>query len=565
MRKRFAKTFSVCTGLMLAGLLTVTSMNMQSVNAAEDSGAVGLNVAYHSQQEILDRMNSDAAVTSASLTFAAVPSTAQPYAAGSLSSETLDGAITMLNQIRFIAGLQDNVTLDDSYNQMAQAASLVNYVNNELTHFPEQPAGMEDSLYEQGRNGAASSNIAWASWATQKFKDSLINGWMADYDDSNVERLGHRRWCLNPQMGKTGFGAVAGDNGTYSAMYSFDVSNSGAAQTGVAWPAQNMPMEYFDDAYPWSLSVGSEVDKNNVSVTLTKVSDGSTWKFSSGSADGYFNVDNGGYGQVGCIIFRPANVHYSAGDSFRVSIEGLGAPLSYTVNFFDETTCGGNENPGEGETPDEGGNPGEGETPDEGGNPGEGETPDEGGNPGEGEIPDEGGNPGEGEIPDEGGNPGEDNTPDGSNSVSGNNGNDSAPSVSGVGTMIANAQNGDVVKVIGVTALSNADMKELLKKSNVTLVMEFTYKEVNYVISIPSSAAVDDDIPWYGPLYLAAQYSNAVPPANVTTGSTYTVQANDTMAKIAKLNGMTLGQLAAKNPQIKNLNKIKVGEQIIVK
>ena len=505
MRKRFAKTFSVCMGLMLAGLLTVTSMNMQSVNAAEDSGAVGLNVAYHSQQEILDRMNSDAAVTSASLTFAAVPSTAQPYAAGSLSSETLDGAITMLNQIRFIAGLQDNVTLDDSYNQMAQAASLVNYVNNELTHFPEQPAGMEDSLYEQGRNGAASSNIAWASWATQKFKDSLINGWMADYDDSNVERLGHRRWCLNPQMGKTGFGAVAGDNGTYSAMYSFDVSNSGAAQTGVAWPAQNMPMEYFDDAYPWSLSVGSEVDKNNVSVTLTKVSDGSTWKFSSGSADGYFNVDNGGYGQVGCIIFRPANVHYSAGDSFRVSIEGLGAPLSYTVNFFDETTCGGNENPGE------------------------------------------------------------DNTPDGSNSVSGNNGNDSAPSVSGVGTMIANAQNGDVVKVIGVTALSNADMKELLKKSNVTLVMEFTYKEVNYVISIPSSAAVDDDIPWYGPLYLVAQYSNAVPPANVTTGSTYTVQANDTMAKIAKLNGMTLGQLAAKNPQIKNLNKIKVGEQIIVK
>ena len=541
MRKRFAKTFSVCMGLMLAGLLTVTSMNMQSVNAAEDSGAVGLNVAYHSQQEILDRMNSDAAVTSASLTFAAVPSTAQPYAAGSLSSETLDGAITMLNQIRFIAGLQDNVTLDDSYNQMVQAASLVNYVNNELTHFPEQPAGMEDSLYQQGKKGAAESNIAWASWATQTFKDSLINGWMADYDNSNVERLGHRRWCLNPQMGKTGFGAVAGDNGTYSAMYSFDVSNSGAAQTGVAWPAQNMPMEYFDDAYPWSLSVGSEVDKNNVSVTLTKVSDGSTWKFSSGSADGYFNVDNGGYGQVGCIIFRPDNVHYSAGDSFRVSIEGLGAPLSYTVNFFDETTCGGNENPGEGETPDEGGNPGEGETPDEGGNPGEGE------------------------IPDEGGNPGEDNTPDGSNSVSGNNGNDSAPSVSGVGTMIANAQNGDVVKVIGVTALSNADMKELLKKSNVTLVMEFTYKEVNYVISIPSSAAVDDDIPWYGPLYLAAQYSNAVPPANVTTGSTYTVQANDTMAKIAKLNGMTLGQLAAKNPQIKNLNKIKVGEQIIVK
>ena len=216
MGKRFAKAFSGCTGVLLAGLLTVTSTNMQSVNAAEDSGAVGLNVIYHSQQEILDRMNSD--VTSVSLTFAANPATAQPYAPGSLSSETLDGAITMLNQIRFIAGLQDNVTLDDDYNQMAQAASLVNYVNDELTHFPEQPADMDNSLYEQGKAGAASSNIAWASWDTQTFKDSLINGWMADYNDSNVDRLGHRRWCLNPQMGKTGFGAGAGDNGTYSAM-----------------------------------------------------------------------------------------------------------------------------------------------------------------------------------------------------------------------------------------------------------------------------------------------------------------------------------------------------------
>ena len=130
--------------------------------------------------------------------------------------------------------------------------------------------------------------------------------------------------------------------------------------------------------------------------------------------------------------------------------------------------------------------------------------------------------------------------------------------------MIANAQDGDTVKVTGVTALSNRDMKELLKKSNVTLVMEYTYKDVNYVITIPSSAAVNDDIPWYGPLYLAAHYSNVVP-VNVTTGSTYTVQANDTLSKIAKLNGMTLGQLAAKNPQIKNLNKINVGQQIIVK
>lgn len=320
MRKKFVKAFSGCAGVLLTGLLAVTSLDMQPVRA-EEPVAVGLNVTYHTQQEILDRMNSDAAVTGARLAFSTDPVTAQPYAPGSLSQDTLDGAVTMLNQIRFIAGVQDNVTLDDTYNQMTQAASLVNYVNKELTHYPQKPDGMEDELFQLAADGAKSSNIACAPWASQTFKDSLINGWMADYDDSNIDRLGHRRWCINPEMGKTGFGAVTGTNGTYNAMYSFDKSNTGAAETGVAWPAQNMPIEYFHDVYPWSVSMGNEVDKDSVTVTLTKVSDGQTWTFSSASADGYFNVDNGRYGQQGCIIFRPDGAKYVAGDSYRVTIE----------------------------------------------------------------------------------------------------------------------------------------------------------------------------------------------------------------------------------------------------
>ena len=58
------------------------------------------------------------------------------------------------------------------------------------------------------------------------------------------------------------------------------------------------------------------------------------------SADGYFNVDNGGYGQKGCIIFKPdiesseyRNI-YVNGDKFRVTVTGLKQPLSYQVSFF---------------------------------------------------------------------------------------------------------------------------------------------------------------------------------------------------------------------------------------
>ena len=530
MKKNLAKSFGGGAGILLAGLLAITSLNMQPVRAAEGSGAAGLNVTYHTQQEILDRMNSDAAVTGAGLSFSENPVTASPYEPGTLSQETLDGAITMLNQIRFIAGLQDNVTLDDSYNQMTQAASLVNYVNKELTHTPTKPADMDDALFKTGETGAGSSNIAWASWATQTFKDSLIHGWMADHDDSNIDRLGHRRWCLNPSMGKTGFGAVAGENGTYSAMYAFDTDNSGASETGVAWPAQNMPIAYFNNVYPWSFSMGSTVNKDSITVTLTKVSDDHTWTFSSESADGDFYVDNGGYGQTGCIIFRPEGASYSAGDSFRVTIEGLGTPVSYTVNFFDESTCGDNENPGNGDGSGDSNNTGSGD--------GSGDNNNTGSGDGSG-----------------------DNSNSGDNDDAESSNDSSAPDL---GTEIANAKSGDTIKVTGVTALSNGEMKELLKQSNVTLVMEYTYEGVNYVVTIPSNAAMDNNIPWYGPLYLAAHYGNSAP-VNGAAGSTYTVQSRDTLSKIARSNGMTLAQLASKNPQIKDLNRINVGQQINLK
>lgn len=128
-----------------------------------------------------------------------------------------------------------------------------------------------------------------------------------------------------------------------------------------------------------------------------------------------------------------------------------------------------------------------------------------------------------------------------------------------------------VVMEKGVSTLSNAIMKELAAKGDVSLKLEFTYEEEEYVIVIPAGKAVNDDIPWYGPLYLAAQYGNsakaaAAPstpaPAPVEANKTYEVQRGDNMNKIATANNMTLTELLSKNPQIKNPNKIAVGQKI---
>ncbi|MCM1542824.1 MAG: LysM peptidoglycan-binding domain-containing protein [Blautia sp.] len=125
------------------------------------------------------------------------------------------------------------------------------------------------------------------------------------------------------------------------------------------------------------------------------------------------------------------------------------------------------------------------------------------------------------------------------------------------------ASGSTVVMDKGISALSNSTMKELLAKGDVSLRMEFTYQDKEYVIIIPAGAALDNDIPWYGPLYLAQHFGNSAGTA-ATTGAagTYEVKSGDSLSRIAKENNMTLQQLLAKNPQIKDPNKIVVGQKI---
>nr|WP_294486900.1 Ig-like domain-containing protein [uncultured Anaerosporobacter sp.] len=291
--------------------------------------AVGINVAYHTEDEIRDYLKSSGATPDNPVTYKEKPSISAPYKAGSLTDETLNSAIKMLNQVRYIAGISDNVSLNDEAIAKTQAASLVNSVNNTLTHYPDKPTDMEDILYQLGALGAGSSNLG-AGYST--INSSIVNGYMEDGDSSNIDRVGHRRWVLNPKMSATGFGYCEG----YTALYAFDGNNKSALEYGVAWPAQTMPTDYFGTYYPWSVSMGYEVNQESVQVKLIRLSDNKTWNFSNSLADGYFNVNNDGYGQTGCIIFRPDDIEcYADGDQFQVTVTGLNTPVSYQVTFFD--------------------------------------------------------------------------------------------------------------------------------------------------------------------------------------------------------------------------------------
>ena len=300
--------------------------------------SIGLNVENHTQEDIAEYLKKSGVSIYADSVYRQKPNTkSSPYSPGRLSDESLQNTLGVVNLIRYIAGIDYHVALDSHYTELAQATSLVEYLNNELSHDPDRPSGISDDLYKNALEGADHSNLGLGYTS---LGDSIINGFMNDSLGPNITTVGHRRWILNPYMGKTGFGHV----GRYYTLYAFDESNwsedSYESNVNVVWPAQNMPVEFFDYDYPWSISTGKYEDISKIHVTLTRVSDGKTWEFPEQEGTVSFNqvfyVNNDYCGQMGCIIFRPDISKYNPGDEFNVTVTGaVEGTIQYSVSFFE--------------------------------------------------------------------------------------------------------------------------------------------------------------------------------------------------------------------------------------
>lgn len=292
----------------------------------------GLNVAEYSRDTIRQYINGHPFDMYRSAEYAKSPITWAPYNdAGKLSDTDLLEGRNALNVMRFIAGVgTQDVTLCPYSTYYAQCAALVNFKNGSLSHNPQYVQGIDRTTWFYAKGGAQNSNI---SSGFNNAAHSVVLGYLYDTNDNNIGELGHRRWCLNPPMYLTGFGQV----GNFGAMWTTDKQLSEASNSGICWPAQNMPLEYFPDNTAWSISMCEYVPAENVKVTLTRRSDLRTWTFSNEHSDGYFNVNNDKSVPLdGCIIFRPNDVGgYVHGDVFNVKIKGLGKAVSYNVNFFD--------------------------------------------------------------------------------------------------------------------------------------------------------------------------------------------------------------------------------------
>jgi hypothetical protein len=91
--------------------------------------------------------------------------------------------------------------------------------------------------------------------------------YIADSGDNNRDARGHRAWCLNPPMTKTGFGS---GGGSFSAMWCMD--SSGPSNTGTwAYPGKGwFPMEYLH-GNAWSVYNTGASDTAGIKVEVFKL------------------------------------------------------------------------------------------------------------------------------------------------------------------------------------------------------------------------------------------------------------------------------------------------------
>ena len=294
--------------------------------------SAGIGIPAPSLAELYDFLASHPRRSGAA--YLAAPNAASPYALGRLDAASRASALNYLNCMRFIAGVPADVVWDDALADTAQAAALLIARNKNVSHTPGRPSDMPEELYRLGYAGAEGSNLASVG-----LKDPLhlsLYHFLGDSDRANLRALAHRRWLLNPPLGRVAFGLVNG----YCAMTVLDKSNAAASSRHdvVMYPGQVTPADFFDPGWAWSVSFAAGYDARAAKVTLVRRGDSLGWQFSAQGGSGEFSISTASYGQPNCVIFRPWNATCKPGDIYDVQIEGVTRGgqahlVQYTVQF----------------------------------------------------------------------------------------------------------------------------------------------------------------------------------------------------------------------------------------
>ena len=244
---------------------------------------------------------------------------------GEVSNIAQEDALHIANTARFASGITNELALGSDQAQFAQAATMVNRLNLEVSHYPGLPTGLaSDSVeYVNGAYGAENSNLA----ASFNILDSVVEYLKDDLGNENQLEVGHRRWVLNPQASLVGFGQTE----EFNAMFVNNNDYAGEnANTVYAYPGETAISEFHSEGSSLSLMFGENFDLTNATVDVTDLA--------TGEVNTAANVDESFKGNVKAITFG-YGMNYEAGTKLQVKVAGVTKngqdyPVEYTVNYM---------------------------------------------------------------------------------------------------------------------------------------------------------------------------------------------------------------------------------------
>ncbi|MCU6456113.1 CAP domain-containing protein [Sphingomonas sp. A2-49] len=247
--------------------------------------------------------------------------------------------LARLNAIRALHQLPA-VTYSEAEDAQEADSSLMMAVNKQLSHTPPTSWTCYTAT---GATAAGSSNLigGWGTGLGFDSEDDYLGLWLTE---GGSAAIGHRRWILDPFLGKTSYGRVAlvlpdGSRASAASMRVFGFAVGGPVPTTlpafVAYPFGDYPARYFTAGSYLSFSVvagrtsafGANAGVGFGAATITVTGPAGALAVSNVSSD------NDGYGLANNVQWRVAGLQPNT--SYTVRITGVtGAPQAdYTYTF----------------------------------------------------------------------------------------------------------------------------------------------------------------------------------------------------------------------------------------
>ena len=265
---------------------------------------------------------------------------------GTLKTSVRTEFLNRLNALRGLHGLPAvTYTTSAVDDQEVDQSSLMQAANGTLSH---DPPNNWLCFTNTGHDGAASSNLigGWGNGLPYYSEDDYLGLWLTE---GGSAATGHRRWILNPFLGKVAYGRVMqqynnGGTPNYRAdgatmkvfNFAIDPPTPAAASIPdfVAYPFNDYPVRYFrtSDYLSFSVVASKASRDGNANVKY----DSATITVSNGSTNltvTDVTRDNQGFGLPNHIQWRVTGLQQNV--TYTVRITGItGAPqTSYQYNF----------------------------------------------------------------------------------------------------------------------------------------------------------------------------------------------------------------------------------------